>query len=258
MAKPSTQYEWLLGQYKLLHTEGEVARGRAADQTFPGYTTLTRHITTIRNHCNFFDANSVFDYGCGKGVQYTSKIRVNDGQGTSYLSLMEYWDINKICYWDPAWPTDDYPEGKCFDGVICCDVLEHLPEADLTNWVAERLFAHTKKFLVVSTVSHLARKTLPSGINAHVTVRPPQWWQELFEQTASQHPEVCYTLLVTEKKGGNSETFTYTNIVGDLVCEEGGIYIPETFIGRIWRRIKSMNGRNTIKKMLGYMNPPKI
>jgi 2-polyprenyl-3-methyl-5-hydroxy-6-metoxy-1,4-benzoquinol methylase len=105
---------------------------------------------------------SIIDYGCGRS------------------SLINYfWNDGKrkLYKYDPAIP--EYVELKTekADLVICTDVLEHLPEF-YTSTVVKLIKKLSDN--VIFTISLIpARKKLPSGINAHITIRPAEFWIDL-------------------------------------------------------------------------------
>jgi FkbM family methyltransferase len=91
--------------------------------------------------------------------------------------IAEYWDVDEVQCYDPGYaPHSARPEGR-FDGVICTDVLEHCPEEDVP-WILEEIFGYAGRFVYLNVACYPARKTLPNGENAHITVRPPEWWRE--------------------------------------------------------------------------------
>jgi hypothetical protein len=68
-----------------------------------------------------------------------------------------------------------------FDGVLCSDVLEHVPDEELDVFIP-RLFAYADKFVWASVCCRAAKKCFPSGENMHVTIRPMSWWRRRFKQ----------------------------------------------------------------------------
>jgi len=102
-----------------------------------------------------------------------------------------YWGVERIVCFDPAYePFSRPPQGR-FDGVICTDVLEHCPETDLA-WIIAELFGFARRFVFASIACHPAVKRLPNGENAHCTVTPPQFWDELFISAANGCPGVLW------------------------------------------------------------------
>jgi hypothetical protein len=181
-AHPSRRYRELLDLYARMHLEGETRLGIPAAQTFPG-SSLGAHIVRIKRLIERTGARTILDYGAGKGMQYRPHKVIVDGQ---YVAdgIAEYWDVDEVRCFDPGYgPHSALPEGK-FDGVICTDVLEHCPEEDL-GWILDEIVGYAKDFVYLNVACFPARKTLPNGENAHITVRSPQWWRELVASRAT-------------------------------------------------------------------------
>ena len=81
-----------------------------------------------------------------------------------------------------------------FDLVVCIDVLEHIPQADLPRIIKE-IFDYSGKYVFATAAVNKAGKTLPNGMNAHATVQPEEWWNKLFEPYKGR-----FTLDFTTKK----------------------------------------------------------
>lgn len=146
----------LIPAYRELHAAGK----------FPGFS-VERYVPQIAGLVRHTAAKSILDYGCGEGRQYTDR-RWHDA-----------WGIMPSLY-DPAvLGFDVLPLGK-FDGVICSDVLEHVPEDELDGVLAE-LRGYAKLWCFISVCCRPAKpnKNLPGGgQNAHVTIRRPEWWRQ--------------------------------------------------------------------------------
>jgi len=171
-----------------MHARGEAIRGIAPEQTFAG-TSLLPQAHHIRRLVEQTGARSILDYGSGKGAQYRPMPLAENGV-RRWGSIQEYWGVERIVCYDPAYPPfSTLPAGR-FDGVVCTDVLEHCAEEDL-EWIVAGLFALAARFVFASVACHPAVKRLPNGENAHCTVRPPEYWRELF---ARQRSEVVWEL----------------------------------------------------------------
>lgn len=113
-----------------------------------------------------YDASSVLDYGCGQG----SLKRAVMALPRPGLRFDEY---------DPA------IEGKnglpsFADLVVCTDVLEHIEPERLETVLGHlRLLARQAAFVVVSLKD--SNKVLADGRNAHLIIRPANWWKKHFE-----------------------------------------------------------------------------
>ncbi len=78
------------------------------------------------------------------------------------------------------------PFGMGARTLFSCDVLEHMTQEQLNelvdNIIGPRLHAPIQKvFLVIST--RAANKTMPNGMNVHLTVQSPDWWKGYFDYT---------------------------------------------------------------------------
>lgn len=155
-----------------------------ADDLIPLYREMAatglhfRGLTILHHHPQIADlvkrhkAKSLLDYGCGAGEAWKQPHRFHRLLGLRWFDVKLY---------DPAFP--DYaekPHGK-FDGVLCSDVLEHVPEAEVPELVA-RLFGHARRFVWASVCCRPAKKVFPgTETNLHVTLQPVDWWREVFE-----------------------------------------------------------------------------
>jgi hypothetical protein len=189
--KPSARYRRLVELYREMHVRGEVIRGIAPERTFPGRS-LIRQAHHVRRLVAQTASRSILDYGSGKGVQYRP-LKVAENGVERWQSIQEYWGVERIVCYDPAYePFSRRPSGR-FDGVISTDVLEHCPEEDLA-WIVEELFSFAARFIFANVACHPAGKRLPNGENAHCTVRPPEYWNELFSAAAARRSELLWEL----------------------------------------------------------------
>jgi hypothetical protein len=180
-SNPSPRFVELLEQYRAMHRDGDVRRGTPAEQTFDGKS-LPRQAARIRKLIQSSGARTILDYGSGKGRQYLPGGIMEHGV-VRWNSMQEYWGVESIRCYDPGHaPFSALPEGK-FDGVVCTDVLEHCPQEDL-SWIVGELFGYARFFVFANVACYPAAKTLPNGENAHCTIRPVEFWRELFENAA--------------------------------------------------------------------------
>jgi hypothetical protein len=114
-----------------------------------------------------FDKNnftSISDYGAGK--KNLQKALFNIG-----LKDFEYFPF------DPAFP--EYGDPKPADLVCCIDVMEHIEPEYLDNVINDlkRITINTGFFNITTRP---ARKILADGRNAHLIIKPVNWWLSLF------------------------------------------------------------------------------
>jgi len=204
-ASPSPRYRRLLQQYELMHTEGEIHLGIPAQSTFTGQS-LPPQAPHIKRLIRRTGARTLLDYGCGKGQQYWPLRIVDQEDGTDYPDIKSFWGVSDIRCFDPGYrPFSELPTGT-FDGVVCTDVLEHCPEDDIP-WILDELFAYATRFVFANVACFPARKRLPSGGNAHCTIKPVRWWEEQIARAARARPGVLYEFRLAYPKANQiSET----------------------------------------------------
>ena len=196
--RPSQRYHELLEQHRLLHEKGEQGfanrETRPPERTFDGHS-LEDEIKPIAALIRETGAKTVLDYGAGKGVHY----QPYDGEPEeSRHRSQPSWPGVKVTCYDPCYKPFSAPYEGRYDGVICTDVVEHLPPEDVP-WVLDEMFKAATKFVYVATVSYPANKSLYSGANAHSTVALPAWWQGQMESAARRNPHVRWVLSCDEK-----------------------------------------------------------
>lgn len=130
---------------------------------FPGYS-IRPYLAQITELVMVSGAKTLLDYGCGAGKQYSEE------------NWHVLWNIMPTLY-DPAVPEFSKRPKAQFDGVICTDVLEHIPIDELPGVVAD-LVTYSRLWCFVTVCCRPAKsnKNLPDGRNAHVTIRPEEWW----------------------------------------------------------------------------------
>lgn len=190
---PSTRYVELRDLYRAMHEKGETLLGIPPEHTFPGKSLLPQ-VGRIKRLMDQTQARTILDYGSGKGLQYEPH-RIKDDAGGEWPSIMDYWDIDEVICYDPCYaPFSKLPTGK-FDGVISTDVLEHCPEQDVP-WIIDEIFGFATRFVFANVACYPARKRLPNGENAHCTIRPVDWWREIIETAAHQHPGIVWEVWI--------------------------------------------------------------
>jgi len=214
-ANPSPRYRELTALYRTMHAEGERFMNLPAERTFPGFS-LPANAERIKRLIDATGARNILDYGSGKGFQYDLRdVRLADGQIVS--SIADYWDVDYTHCYDPSFPPfSKLPQGK-FDGVISTDVLEHCPEEDLL-WIVGELFGYAERFVFATVACYPARKRLPTGENAHCTIRPARWWAELAGATAAPHPGVTWEFWIQEREGDHESA----RIIESRIGSDGG------------------------------------
>lgn len=197
-SNPSPRYLFLGAMYRQMHGEGEKFLGIPAKETFPGLS-LPPQARRIKRLIDLTGAETLLDYGSGKGQQYDAPIDL--GQEGKFESIIDYWDVAGVQCYDPSYePYSKLPDGK-FDGVISTDVLEHCPEEDIP-WIVDEIFGFANRFVFANVACYPARKRLPSGENAHCTIKPPDWWRVIVEAAALRHAGLQWEFWIQSRVEG--------------------------------------------------------
>lgn len=102
------------------------------------------------------DCASVLDYGCGKQTL---------AKAAPHLMIKGY---------DPCIEgLDSLPAPA--DLVVCGDVMEHVEEGCVDD-VLDHIYSLARKAVIFVISTRKAVKTLPDGRNAHITIKPGNWW----------------------------------------------------------------------------------
>ncbi len=192
---PSPRYLELTALYRRLHREGERRLNLTPEETYPGVSLLP-HLQRIKELIVRTGAVTLLDYGCGKGMQYEPHRVTVPGAGV-FDGVLDYWDVDEVRCYDPCFERySTLPEGQ-FDGVISTDVLEHCPESDIP-WIVDEMFGYARRFVFACIACYAAKSTLPNGENAHTTVHPFAWWQDVFSAAGARHPRVLWKIFAEE------------------------------------------------------------
>lgn len=141
--------EYLASEYRNMHDK----------KNFSG-SSLEPHLAEIKQLIKEYGCQSLLDYGCGKARYHKQPL------------------VKNTTLYDPYYePYSKLPTGT-FDMVICTDVLEHVPEKEVPNIVAD-LINYTDKVLFLAISTKPAKKKFSNGENVHLTIWSPEKWDRL-------------------------------------------------------------------------------
>lgn len=115
-----------------------------------------KHAPNVNAFADELQAETILDYGCGEGA------------------LAEAMKPRRVSGFDPGVLGREGMPKPC-DLVVCSDVLEHVELEKLND-----VFGHLRSiclkgaYLVIAT--RPAKAILPDGRNAHLIVKPAEWW----------------------------------------------------------------------------------
>jgi len=183
MENYSDYYYQVIEKYKIFHKNG--IKNLHGDSTFLGYS-LTKWIIKIKEIIKINNATSLLDFGCGKGFLYSNKFKIGDNE---FKNLSDFWGIENILLYDPGVEKfSTYPNKRC-DGIICTDVIEHIPEKDVMNFIDE-LFKLSNKFIFFVIATIPASKYFDDGKNIHLCLKTQSDWKEIFLDLKKKYPYI--------------------------------------------------------------------
>jgi SAM-dependent methyltransferase len=124
-----------------------------SNKSWAGYD-VVKYQKQIKDLVYRYGARTILDYGCGKGLQYQEPLPYGGSAGVDlpqdqWQTFDQYLGVKVYCY-DPCVAGFEQlpPEGTKFDGVICTQVLNSIPDDDLP-WVRDLLQQYASKFCFV-------------------------------------------------------------------------------------------------------------
>jgi hypothetical protein len=195
--EPSQEYVELLDTYKEMHKQEGFFKG----------ISLVPFISSIKDLVVSNKCETLFDYGCGKGLPYTKDFKQTDPHNEiKYFTkpVQDMWNIKEFFLYDPAYSEHDKLPTKKYDIVLCTDVLEHIPESDL-DWVIREVLSYATKVAFINVCSQEALKTFPTGKhkgrNVHVSVFSHEWWINKFSTIWRDFKHLKIYIATTSTKG---------------------------------------------------------
>ena len=183
MESYSNYYYELIEKYKLFHKNG--VKNQPGFSTFLGYS-LSKWIVKIKEIIETSNSNSLIDFGCGKGFLYNNKFKIGEKE---YENLSDFWSIKNIYLYDPAVKRFSTYPSNTYDGVICTDVIEHIPESDVIKFI-DKLFKLSNKFIFFVIATIPASKYFDDGKNIHLCLKSQHEWEKIFLDFKNKYPNI--------------------------------------------------------------------
>ena len=195
----SKKGEELIEHYKNMVEHGyQRVDGIYVKNTYEDFE-LKKFKETIQPQFKYWNIKSVLDYG-GGGSDWDKK----DFYGEQ--SARDFFNLEKIISYEPA---RNYHDIESCDCVICFDVLEHVYLNDL-NDVLTHIYSHALKLVIIQVACYRAAALLPTGENAHITVRPPIWWKGFIDSISIKFPQIS-TMLFCSTEYKHAQLFKIWN-----------------------------------------------
>ena len=121
-----------------------------------------QYVDQLRSIVHDHECQTMLDYGCGKGLQYTGK--------NNFANLI---GISQYTLHDPAYDQHAVLPDQTWDLVGCLDVLPFIPESDIDT-VVDLMLSCCNKICVIA----LQEITHTKSKKPLVCVKDHAWWQE--------------------------------------------------------------------------------
>ena len=142
--------------------------------TYKGYS-LKSNIEYINKIINENNINSLLDYGCGKAMEYNHDLYIKNN-----LDIFLY---------DPYFSKYSRSPTSKYDLTVCTDVMEHVERNSLEKTL-KNVEKFTKKIVFFSISTRLAKKNLPDGRNAHVTIMKEHEWCKILKDHIKKNIDI--------------------------------------------------------------------
>lgn len=158
----------------------------------------------------YFDGfKTLLDVGCGTGmaVRYHREIGGINAYGIDFAKpAMGMW--KEICadnYCSVASAEAIPFRDETFDMVTCTDVMEHIPEENVSQALKEIYRVGKNRFFMTIALNP-AEKKMPDGSEPHICLKKPEWWIEKMGRIGYRfwrEPYVTNILVINARKGSN-------------------------------------------------------
>lgn len=204
--------------FSLTHKEYiEKNKKLANEGAFSGMALQEWHKDTCwSSMVEYFSPTHWLDYGCGPGYAYEWT-----EEGPRRAVAVALNTDSKFTLYDPCHEKHNvFPTEKEFPGVMCIDVIEHIPETD-TKATLDYLFSVCTEwmFLFIST-KRTARAFHDEDGNTHCTLKTRDEWVSIINEYASEvnFPVILATDYQNNTFDHNGKYMTYDdwNMPADL------------------------------------------
>lgn len=162
--------EMLPKLYQELH-DNKAFKGDSWERWYETFLDLFENGTSVHREL-------ILDFGCGP----------TGGLCDSYLGQKPHSCVIGYDPYVPVYSAD--PWDKKITVVFSCDVLEHMPLTAVVEFLRKLVATKTIKKVMLVIATRAASKTMSNGLNAHITVRSPDWWHAFIFGTIGEHFEI--------------------------------------------------------------------
>lgn len=156
---------------------------------------MTSYVPSIKKLATKHNINSLLDYGCGKGYQYS---KTREWEPGIVSTLDQYLGVDDVYKFDPCWKEFETPPpvDKKFDAIILIQCIGFIPDSDMPA-LKQMLMQQTSKFCFIgeaySTYGNVKTKK-PHGKPENFSARrSPEWFSEQFKDWSGSELVFEYT-----------------------------------------------------------------
>ena len=150
------------------------------------FTSALVKYPSVKEFIETYKPKSVLDYGCASG-KLIKQLKV------------DFPDIAVLHGYDPGVLEFEVLQEQLYDCLISNDVIEHI-EPELLNKTLSQMQDLFDRSALLIIACYPAKKKLPDGRNAHLTIQPPDWWIEKIKNIFKKSTIVNYEIIGVETK----------------------------------------------------------
>jgi hypothetical protein len=124
----------------------------------------------VKDFIEKYQPTGVLDFGCG--------------QGGLIATIKELHPDIEVTGYDPGNPNFQHLPEHPIDTVVSTDAIEHI-EPDYLDATLHTINEKMQRCGFFRIACYPAKKHLPDGRNAHLIVKPPEWWRHKIETEMS-------------------------------------------------------------------------
>lgn len=147
-----------------------------------------KHYYQVMRWMEFFKPDKVLDFGCGRGA-YVYAFRY-------YGVSAEGFEPSKAAVDTALTPVSSVKPSGVYDLVVCYDVFEHVPEAEVNDFLKE-LRGYAKEWLLVSVCA--AGDPNFKLDSTHKTFKTMAWWKNEVSKAGFEVVETPKSFLFPEQ-----------------------------------------------------------
>lgn len=126
---------------------------------------------------------TVLDVGCGCGLSVRAMLDDGfDGYGIDFAKIDVLWKELGVEGRCSTASADNLPfkDGR-FDLVMSMDLMEHIPEAEVSK-VLDEIVRVGKKLTAISVCLIDEKVPIIGEVSTHITLKPVEWWRDKFHE----------------------------------------------------------------------------